>query len=236
MFEILSALWRRIDQDSGALTGLSAVVHRFDAGTYTATVLRDDRSVQEARMAVEPPEAAAAGRAGATGPSAGTEPHLDLTQLSSLGAQADQVVQTVLQPAALGYALIHALAGDRGHAVALRAQVDAPTSAVPSGTEFDSRELGPGDVFATVMLRPGRYTIANTLAGSEGTLTVSYPVVTGTPYQPPDPATVECTETGFAPGSLGLQPAQGLIVHIGTRARITITLVTPDDGPPAPPA
>ena len=60
--------------------------------------------------------------------------------------------------------------------------------------------------------------------------------MTGTPYQPPDPATVECTETGFAPGSLGLQPAQGLIVHSGTRARITITLVTPDDGPPTPPA
>jgi hypothetical protein len=127
------------------------------------------------------------------------------------------------------YVLFHALAGGEPHAVVIKPAQSGAGSTPPG---FDSRQLGPGDVFTTVLVRPGRYDLANALGGTPGTLTVAYPVATpGKPYSPPDPLTIDCGPSGFTPATASLLPGQGLIFRIDAPARITISLAAPDDGP-----
>jgi hypothetical protein len=129
-----------------------------------------------------------------------------------------------------GYAVFHAPPGVSGLAVQLQS---------PGGENqppvFDNRQLKDGDIFAVTVFRPGRYSLTNTIGGAKGDLRVSYPVVGDTPYVPPDPLPVQVTAQGFQPGSLQLQPAQGIVFTINnTAARIQIDLVAPDDGPAKP--
>jgi hypothetical protein len=127
------------------------------------------------------------------------------------------------------YVLFHALTGGEPHAVVIQ---PAQGGAGGNSPGFDSRQLGPGDVFTTVLVRPGRYDLANALGGTPGILSVAYPVATpGTPYSPPDPLAIDCGPSGFTPATASLLPGQGLIFRIGAPARITISLAAPDDGP-----
>ena len=98
---------------------------------------------------------------------------------------------------------------------------------------FDSRQLGNGDIFATTMFRPGRYTVTNKVNNAQAQLRVSYPVISNTPYSPPEAFEVQLDQNGFQPNDIQLKPAQGIVFHISnTQARIAIDLVEPDDGPP----
>jgi hypothetical protein len=214
-----SDLVNQINADSGALGGLSAVAHKFEAdGQYSMGVLQAGIAALVAEITVASP------------PGAGDQvqmPHIDLSQVVQAGADA---LAGAPQIVAGAYALFHAPLGQADHAV-----VVTPAGAAPGDTSaaFDSRELGLGDVFATTLIRPGTYTVTNTLLNTTGQVTVSYPVVTpGTPYQPPDPVTIQSNEDGFAPDSVTIKPAQGLIFQINARARVTVELTTPDDGPP----
>ena len=211
--------------DSGALSGLGAVVHRvLQPGDHRLTVLRADNPIQAMSLRVLPPAAAAQ-------PSATPQPselHVNLGQvLGPLGRLAPQPPAANLEMPAQGYALFHAPPDEAGFAV----QLHAP------GTEnqppsFDSRQLDNTDVYATPLLRPGRYSVTNVATGAKGEIRVSYPVIGDKPYRPPDPFEVQVTDQGFQPASIQLKPAQGLIFRIGnTRARIQIDLVEPDDGP-----
>jgi hypothetical protein len=194
--------------DSAELGGPSVVVHKFaHEGPFQATVLRNGVSVGTVAVdiGVRPP----------AGPAERREPpHVDLRQLA-------RAAPPVTIEVAQGYALFHAPGGERGYAVTVQQG---------GGETFDSRELGPGDVFSALVLRPGTYALKNTVNGTEGTITVDYPVVGPTPYQPPEALSVEAGDAGFAPAAIALRPAQGLAFHVSTRARITIHLVAPDDG------
>ena len=100
----------------------------------------------------------------------------------------------------------------------------------PEGA-FDTRELGGDDLFSVTMVRPGTYSVSNTLAGTEGSVTVAYPTVGDTPYRPPEPVSVVCRADGFDPPAVDLQPAQGVIFRFEVPSRIVIALAEPDDGP-----
>jgi hypothetical protein len=129
---------------------------------------------------------------------------------------------------AKGHAVFQAPEGAEGYAVV--AEAAGPGGPAP----FDSRQLGGDDLFAVTLIRPGTYTMTNLLTGAEGRITVAYPTVGDRPYQPPDPVSVECTKQGFAPDTIDLQPAQGIIFRFGTPSRIKIDLVEPLDRPAGP--
>jgi hypothetical protein len=100
--------------------------------------------------------------------------------------------------------------------------------------EFDSARLGPTDVFALTLFRPGTYSVRNTLDGREGRLVVTYPQVGRVPYRPAPPATVSCREGGFEPAATTVGPGQGIIFDVTADSHITVELVEPDDGPDGP--
>jgi hypothetical protein len=91
--------------------------------------------------------------------------------------------------------------------------------------------LGEDDLFSVTIVRPGTYTVANTVTRAEGSVTVAYPTIGEAPYRPPEPASVVCRADGFDPPSVDLQPAQGLIFRFEVPSRIVIALAQPDDGP-----
>jgi hypothetical protein len=220
--------------DSGALAGLSAVVHKFSQpGSYQSTVLLNDQQVLtgvlEVQLASDAAPSAGA-TATAAGPVEAAQPRVDLAQAAAAGA-----AQLTVPAAAEGYVLFHALGADGGHAVIAQAQPSQPSAGASAELPelFDSRQLGPGDIFSTIMLRPGTYSMTNTVDGAQGDISVSYPVISSTRYTPPEPATVACDAGAFSPSSLALSPAQGIIFTINTTARIVVNLVTPDDGPGA---
>jgi len=239
--DTLESLFSHVDADSGLLSGLSAVVHTFDeVGSFHLGILEHNEQVATSLLEVqhaEPP----AGESDAAPVARGH--HADLASLRRprVGAQKRMTVDRGAP------VLFDAASGEAPHAVVVRRAATAPAGLVgqplgagaadqvelaPGPAAFDSRALGPGDIFSTVLLRPGTYALANTLGAGAGIITVDYPVITpGVPYRPPGPVTIECNDDGFAPAQVGLKPCQGVVVHINTRARITVTLTAADDGP-----
>ncbi len=204
--------------DSGSLGGLASVVHPVtEAGQHPLTILQAEKAVQTLVLTVQsiPKDTGAvAAAAGAVKDAA--------------AANVPAALQIDLSVAASGYTMFHAPAGTSGFA----AQLHAP-GAADKPPVFDSRQLGNGDVFATTMFRPGRYTVTNKVNNAQAQLRVSYPVISSTPYSPPDAFEVQLDQNGFQPNDIQLKPAQGIVFHISnTQARITIDLVEPDDGPP----
>jgi hypothetical protein len=225
--------------DSGALSGLGAVVHRLaQAGEHRVTVLQGEKPIQTfpLRVLARPaqPPTLAPHALPAAGP---VEVHVDLGRALAAPGRVAALLPEDLAVVEQGYAVFHAPPGSSGLAV----QLNAPQAGA-GAPSFDSRKLQNGDIFAVTLLRPGRYSLTNSLSsagtgpatGAQGTIQVAYPVVGDKPYRPPDPLQVQVGEGGFQPATIQLQPLQGLIFHIGNvAARIQIELVEPDDGPPA---
>ena len=123
-----------------------------------------------------------------------------------------------------GYLVFHVSAGAGGYSVLVRkAEEDPKTPA------FDSTRLSESDVFSAAIIRPGVYSVHNTLAKTESRLRVAYPKRGKTGYRPPKPVTVECAAK-IEPGELDLQPGQGILFHFKVPSRIKIDLIKPDDG------
>jgi hypothetical protein len=125
-----------------------------------------------------------------------------------------------------GYVVFRVAGGTGGYNVHVRKTDEADDTPV-----FDSRKLGDGAIFSGTILRPGTYTVTNTLGDGRADLTVSYPVRGKTAYRPPEPIRVSVTDKGFEPRVIRLKPAQGMIFECAAPSRIKIELVTPDDGP-----
>ena len=99
---------------------------------------------------------------------------------------------------------------------------------------WDSRRLEPGDGFACLPLRPGRYRLANRLNGAESVLTVAYPDPRATAKGrrlATGPVRVRAGER-IEPVDLAMDPGQPLVVDVAAAAQIVLTLEAPDDGPP----
>jgi hypothetical protein len=93
---------------------------------------------------------------------------------------------------------------------------------------FDSRELGEGDFFSRVFLRPGTYRVVNQLSGAEGRIAVTNPRRAGGSDRNPGVAQsavrVLCRERGFDPAEVELERGQGLVWFVvePTRYRIVV--------------
>ena len=209
--------------DSAAPNGAAAVVHKFgDAGEYVVRFISGEANLAHVRLTVasDPP--------GKASPAEGVS--IDLTKIeysSNMGGADGHEDLFVVRPK--GYVSFTAASPKaKPYAVVARAAYDAKTTDKP---EFDSRRLGPDDIFALTLMRPGDYRVVNELGKYDGVITVAYPVIGDRPYRPPSPLEVDVNESDFRPSTIKLQPAQGVIFKICTAARIKIDLIRPDDGP-----
>lgn len=214
-------LFTQIGLDSGSLTMLGSVVHTFtEAGEYRGAVHLGEQVVSVFYITADKSSPVA-------------QVNVDLATLNGAAAQApdcccpetkEEQNHFVVNPK--GYAVFHVSAGSGGYYVHLRKADENPNLKV-----FDSRKLEAGDIYTAVILRPGRYSVSNTLTQATGELTVPYPKIGEKAYRPPAPLKVESDDKGFHPRSMEVHPGQGVLFHLKSTSRIKIELVKPDDGP-----
>lgn len=224
-------LYTQIGLDSGSLTILGSIVHSLgDPGEYRVALhhgesvegvcfVTADKSSPVAQVTVDlaslgiPPEQA--GGVATTG---------DKGCGCEGGEQGSGGQHFTVNPR--GYVLFRVSSGPGGYYVHVR-RIDAD----PKDKGYDSRTLGEGDLFSAVVLRPGTYSVYNTLTKAKGTLVVAYPKIGDKAYVPPNPVRVMCGPRSLEPAKLEVQPGQGIVFEAKAASRIEIQLEKPDDGP-----
>ena len=226
-------LYTQTGLDSGSLTMLGTIVHQLgEPGEYRGAVhlgpevkaiffITADPNSPNAQVTVD---LDALDRAGSA-PAAGSKESCECWE-GSQDASASK--RLVVNPR--GYVLFHVRGGAGGYYVHLR-RIEAAVD----DKGYDTRVLKSGDAFSAMILRPGTYSVSNTLTKASAQIVVPYPKVGDKPYVPPPPARIECTAKGFdGKGRVELGVGQGLAFHARADSRITIKLEKPDDGPPRP--
>jgi hypothetical protein len=212
MRPILNETLTVTDFDSGALAGTASVLHPLrEAGEWQLTVFREESSPLATTLIRV--------RKDGTAPLAA----IDLSALERDGT-APPVTTGPIRTG--GYLQLNASRLPGGYFATL--------SHPSYDRSWDSRVLVPDDLFVCLPLRPGLYSLANSLATSQGTLTVCYPDPRtrkdARPYRD-EPVRVRVSKR-FTPSALVLNAGQGLVFEIQARARVTLNLQAPDDGPP----
>ena len=213
-------LYSQIGLDSGALTMLGAVIHRFEEpGEYRGTVRKgaDIENVFYISVDKESPVAAA---------------EIDLAKLAGQEVPEDDSDCCSKQPQnrfsvnPKGYALFRVSAGKGGYSVNVRRADEDERTPV-----FNSSKLEAGSIFSATILRPGEYSISNQHGKARARAVVTYPPRAFSSYRPPEPQRVEVSKDGFYPDDIKLKPAQGLVFECQEPSRIVIKLEKADDGP-----
>jgi hypothetical protein len=214
-------MFTQIGLDSGSLTMLGSVIHSFgEPGEYRGSVHGEGEQVVF-YVTVDKNSPVA-------------QVNIDLATLARPTDPAkecceEEGTRNRFSVNPKGYALFHVSQGPGGFYVHVRKAEENRGEKI-----FDSRSLGEGDIFSAVLLRPGTYSVANTLTDARAEVVISYPQVGKTPYRPPGPVRVQVTKGAFEPRSIRLSPAQALLFDCHTEARIRIELEKPDDGPGRP--
>jgi len=203
-----------VKADSGAFQALEAYGHRFtEAGRFRIEVLRDD--VVVARHSLEVVD----DRSGS--------PQVGIDVGRSAGSAKDDCGCAELGGAerlAAGGAALWWTTGNEQNLSVAGTRID------PGGDRetFDSRELGEGDFFSRVFLRPGVYRLANRHGDGEGRITVTNPRRAGGKERNPGIARsavrVLCRERGFDPAEVELERGQGLVWFVVEPARYRIVV------------
>jgi hypothetical protein len=198
--------------DSGALTVLTALFHRFaEAGTYEALVRRDGRLV--ARVPIE-----------VAGEHATRQVNVDLAaDAGDRGCCAEHSGERL---AIGGVAGFHASRGTGRYTVTVTVMDSAKGA---KRTLLDSEKQVPeGDVFAVTLVRPGHYSLSG--AGSS---TVAVNVTLPKPggdYRPDRPALLTLGGDGkFDRDSLRISSGHTVVVHCVAAARLRVKLVKSDE-------
>jgi hypothetical protein len=213
-------LFTQTSVDSGSLTMLGVVIHRFpEPGEYMGVVERGGEA-RSFRLRVDEssPEMQANVDLATLG---GGHSHSDDCGCKNKETDADPTF--VVNPA--GYVVFHVSNGPGGYVVRV-GRLERPEAAL-----FDSTQLEGDDLFAVTLIRPGRYSVRNVAGKARGEIVVSYPKIGEQPHRPDEPVEIVCTEKAFRPARIRIQAAQGQLYRFRTPSRITIELVAPDDGP-----
>ena len=210
--------------DSGALTMLGVVAHRFsEPGEYMG-VVEGGREPRSFRFVVDEDAPA-------------MQVDVDLATLGA-GSSADcGCERTSSEPGGRfavnprGYVLFHVSSGAGGYRVRVGRGLDEIV--------FDSGRLEGEDVFAVTLIRAGTYSVRNVATDATAEIVVARARRRGGEGRTPlEPVTIECTEKGFRPAKIRIQPAQGQVYRFRTPSRIVIELVAPEapgaEGPPRP--
>jgi hypothetical protein len=209
--------------DSGALTQLGAVVHKFpDPGHYVGSIVHRDQSIGQFYLSVDPDCSA-------------TQVNIDLATVgrdSHTEEWSSRLPENRLVVGSDGYGVFHVSRGAGGFGATVTELGSSPTESTGA---FDTRELKRGDLFAVTLIRPGTYRVVNLNTTVRGEIVVAYPQVGNEPFRPGDPVAVRCHDKGFEPPVIKIAAAQGHVYHIATTnpARIRVELIRPDDGPDA---
>jgi hypothetical protein len=227
-------LFTQIGLDSGSLTMLGGVTHRFlEPGQYRGAAYRGKENLGSFYINVDKNSPVAQANIDLTtfesnpaAPAISGAPAAN-TGSTSCGCQESTLAETKFELNPKGYAVFHVSAGAGGFSVLVAKAVEDPKEQ----NQFDSRELKGEDIFSAVILRPGTYSVTNALAKGKGEVTVSYPKVGKKPYRPPNPVKVECSARGFEPKNVELQPGQAILFYCKVPSRIKLELLKADDGP-----
>jgi len=220
-------LFTQIGLDSGMLTMLGSIVHKFnEPGEYRGVSVRENLTEAVFYLTVERDRAV-------------NQVNIDLATLGQTTAsdccacekKHGSPSQGHFILGEQGYAVFHVSSGPGGYAVRI-----GRAAKEPERKEFDSTELNDGDLFAATILRPGRYSLRNLVQSdaAPGDLIVNYPPVGTTPHRAASPVRIECTKAGFSPSTLEITATQGCIVAPLIPSRIKVELVTPFNPPSSP--
>ncbi len=214
-------LFTQTGVDSGSLTMLGAVIHRFpEVGEYLGVAEREGKT-RSFRLTVD--EASAAMQVNVD--LATLKPALARDSECKCGdGEAEPIHRYVVSPA--GYVLFHVSRGPGGYAVRVGRLVEQDEPV------FDSAKLEGDDLFAVTLIRPGTYSVRNLITSASGEIVVPYPEG-GRAHRPSEPVEIECTENAIRPARIRIQAAQGQVYRFRTPSRIAIELMAPDDGPEA---
>jgi len=217
-------LFTQTGVDSGALTMHATAVHSFaEAGEYQVALLWNNETIRRFELIVDDS-------------AEDTQLNIDLAALHLPAAHAAQEGHYMVKPG--GHAVFYVSHGAGGYAVVVtqqpRGEQDKRAARGQTPPPFDSRELHNGDLFAVTLLRPGAYSMTNTLTRAKGEIIVAYPKRGSRLERSLTPLSVECTDKGFVPNRIELQPMQGIVFRVTSPSRIRIDLAKPDDGPQGP--
>lgn len=210
-------LFSQIDIDSGLLSMLSTVVHRFsEPGEYEGVVMKGDGGAITRRFTIAVAGGGPASQAsgGAQHPAQYGQVRIDLKDTTSS--------HFVLN--AGGYAVFYVSGGVGGYVVQVikLGKGSAPVSV------FDSRELKDGDILSATIIRPGTYSVTNTLNNTRAELVVNYPEP-GKMQRNYGSTNIECTSNQIVPDRIRIDPMQGLVFTLKAASRIRINLTKPED-------
>jgi len=220
-------LFTQIGLDSASLTMLGTIVHSFSQpGEYRGVVHEGAQVKAVFTISVDKNSANAQASVDLAslvlGPDASHPENCPCCEGSSSKDRGPRTF--VVNPR--GYVLFHVSQGPGGYYVHVRR-----TDAEEEDKGYDSRSLAEGDVFTAILLRPGAYSIINSLTGAKAELIVTYPKRGERRYRPPAPVRVVCHKKSFETDMLQIDPGQGVIFEGREYSRIQIKLEKPDDGP-----
>lgn len=203
-------IFTRAALDSGSITSMTAVMHRFsEPGRYSATVYQGEIVAATFTLVAD-----------------GNAP-LIATPID-LGNTASQSCTVSTQ----AHTVFNAPRGAGGYAVVVERLDGSKRSVV-----FDSRLLGDGDMFVAVVLHPGMYSAQNQ-HGAKCSISLSRAAgglarqVLGTKrvalQSRNESQSIECTAKGFKPLKVSIETAQPLIFTIKAPLRIRVVREEPD--------
>ncbi|MEO9296012.1 MAG: hypothetical protein ABI347_10500 [Nitrososphaera sp.] len=209
--------------DSGTITMMSTVVHRFsEPGEYKGRAIRGGNVVGNFTIIVGKREMSSSGQP--------TQAQIDLRQVEmpAAGRAGDGLMPNRFNIGADGYAVFRTSAAG-GYVVEVY-QEDGGQKV------FDSCELKDGDLFYVMVLRPGTYSVTNTITNARAELTVAYPEKGMARNS--EPVRIECSGKGgiISPDKISIKPMQGMVFNCKVPSRLKIDLVRPEDRAPVTPA
>jgi hypothetical protein len=207
-------IFSQVNLDSGSLTVLASIVHRFsEQGLYYCKIKRSEKEVGSFQILV------------GDEPTFPTSVKIDLKLMSTefpepLGNEACNCLNISVG----GYAVFFVSSGIGGYTL------DITMPEVKGKTVFDSRKLSDEDMFVATLLRPGAYKITNVLNKAQAELRVTYPEI-GKTKRNVEPVKLHCGEKEISPANASVNPGQGAVFSFKVPSRIKIELAIPEDRP-----
>jgi hypothetical protein len=208
-------IFSQVNLDSGSLTVLASVVHRFsEKGLYFCKIKRGEKEVGSFKILVEEK------------PTCQTSLKIDLKAMAiEVPVPPNEVACKCLSLVVGGYAVFYVSSGVGGYSLEM-----TMTGAESGRKVFDSQKLTADDMFVATLLRPGTYRIINAFNETKAELRVIYPEV-GKTQQNSQPIKLECNEKEISPAKVCVNPGQGTVFSLKGPSRIKIEIVSPTDCP-----